>query len=78
MNIPVFDGLNKSAKVQQSKIRRMKTERDMTYTRQQSNMAYQNALKSFETSYTSYVAQKDNVALPTVYTMSPCKITMKV
>jgi outer membrane protein len=41
----------------------MKTERDMTYTRQQSNMAYQNALKSFETSYTSYLAQKDNVAL---------------
>ena len=63
MQIPVFDGLNKSAKVQQSKIRRMKTERDMTYTRQQSNMAYQNALKSFETSYTSYLAQKDNVSL---------------
>src|SRR5688572_3573285 len=63
MQIPVFDGLNKSAKVQQSRIRRMKTERDMTYTRQQSNMAYQNALKSFETSYTSYLAQKDNVAL---------------
>ena len=63
MQIPVFDGLNKSAKVQQSRIRKMKTERDMTYTRQQSNMAYQNALKSFETSYTSYLAQKDNVAL---------------
>lgn len=63
MQIPVFDGLNKSAKVQQSRIRRMKTERDMSYTRQQSNMAYQNALKSFETSYTSYLAQKDNVAL---------------
>jgi outer membrane protein TolC len=63
MQIPVFDGLNKSAKVQQSKIRRMKTERDMTYTRLASNMAYQNALKSFETSYTSYLAQKDNVAL---------------
>ena len=63
MQIPVFDGLNKSAKVQQSRIRKMKTERDMTYTRQQSNMAYQNSLKSFETSYTSYLAQKDNVAL---------------
>lgn len=63
MNIPVFDGLNKSAKVQQSRIRRMKTERDMTYSRQESNMAYQNSLKSFETSYTSYLAQKDNVAL---------------
>jgi outer membrane protein len=63
INIPVFDGLNKSAKVQQSKIRRMKTERDMIYTRDASNMAYQNAMKSFETSYTSYLAQKDNVAL---------------
>ncbi|HEX6223672.1 MAG TPA: TolC family protein [Chryseolinea sp.] len=63
LQIPVFDGLNKSAKVQQSRIRRLKTERDMTFTRRQSNMEYQNALKSFETSYTSYLAQKDNVAL---------------
>lgn len=63
LNIPVFDGLNKSYKIQQSKIRRMKTERDMKFTEQQSEMAFENALKSFETSYTSYVAQQENVEL---------------
>lgn len=63
LSIPVFDGFNKSARMQQSKIRRMKTERDMRFTEQQANMAYENARKTFETSYTSYLAQKDNVAL---------------
>lgn len=63
LTVPVFDGFNKSNKVQQSKIRRMKTERDMKFTEQQSDMAYQNAIKTFETSYTSYLAQKDNVDL---------------
>jgi outer membrane protein len=63
MSIPVFDGFKKSAQVQQSKIRRMKTERDMAYTKQKSSMEYLNAAKTFETSYSSYLAQKDNVAL---------------
>ncbi len=63
LNIPIFDGFNKSAQIQQSKIRRMKTERDLAYTRQQSNMEYLNASKSYETSYSNYLAQKDNVAL---------------
>lgn len=63
LSIPVFDGLNKSAKVQQSRIRRMKTERDLKFTEQQSDMEFRNALKSFETSYASYLAQKDNVDL---------------
>lgn len=63
LSIPVFDGLNKSAQMQQSKIRRMKTERDLAFTKQQSNMQYLNASKSFETSYASYLAQKENVAL---------------
>ena len=63
LSLPVFDGFNKSAKMQQSRIRKMKTERDMSFTRQQSNMEYLNARKSFETSYASYLAQKDNVVL---------------
>ena len=63
LTIPVFDGLNKSAQIQQSKIRRMKTERDMLFTRQQANMEFENAAKSYETSYASYLAQKENVAL---------------
>lgn len=63
LNLPLFDGFNKSAKIQQSKIHKMKAERDLAYTKQQSNMEYLNAVKSFETSYTSYLAQRDNVAL---------------
>lgn len=63
LTIPVFDGFSKSAQIQQSKIRRMKVERDLTFTKQQSNMEYLNASKSFETSYASYMAQKENVAL---------------
>lgn len=63
LSLPVFDGFSKSAQIQQSKIRRMKTERDLAFTRQQSNMEYLNATKSFETSFESYQAQKENVAL---------------
>ncbi|MBT1705724.1 TolC family protein [Chryseosolibacter indicus] len=63
LSVPVFDGFNKSAHIQQSKIRRMKVERDLAFTKQQSNMEYLNASKSFETSYASYLAQKENVAL---------------
>lgn len=63
LTIPVFDGFNKSARMQQSRIRRMKTERDMHFTEQQANMAYDNARKTFETSYSSYRAQSENVAL---------------
>lgn len=63
LSIPVFDGFSKSAQIQQSKIRRMKTERDMLFTRQQANMEFVNANKSYETSYASYLAQKENVAL---------------
>lgn len=63
LTIPVFDGFSKSAQIQQSKIRKMKVERDLSFTKQQANMEYLNAAKSFETSYVSYLAQKENVAL---------------
>ncbi len=63
LNIPVFDGLNRSARMQQSRIRRIKTEEDMKLTREQSDMQYRNALKTYETSFASYEAQKENVAL---------------
>jgi len=51
--------------MQQSKIREMKTERDIVYTKQLSNTNYVNALNSFETNYSNYLAQKDNVELAT-------------
>lgn len=63
LNVPVFDGLNKSSQMQQSKIRRMKVEQELSYTRERSNMEYLNATKSYETSYVSYLAQKENVTL---------------
>lgn len=63
LSIPVFDGLAKSSRVQQSKIHRIKTERDMKFTEQQANMEFQNAMKTYQTSYENYVAQKENVAL---------------
>lgn len=63
LSIPVFDGFNKSAQIQQSKIRRMKVERDLKFTAQQTNMEYVNAVKSLGTSHTNYLAQKENVAL---------------
>lgn len=63
LSIPVFDGLNRSARIQQSRIRRMKTEEDLKLTREQSDMQYMNALKTYETSFASYEAQKENVAL---------------
>ncbi len=63
LTIPIFDGMNKPAQVQQSRIRKMKAERDLTFTKQQAKMEYLNAMKSFETSYESYQAQKENVEL---------------
>jgi outer membrane protein len=63
LSIPVFDGLAKSSRVQQSKIHRIKAERDMKFTEQQANMEFQNAMKTYQTSYENYVAQKENVAL---------------
>jgi outer membrane protein len=63
VSVPVFDGFQKSAKIQQSKIRRSKTERDLLYTKKQSSMEYENARNTFVTNYQNYLAQKDNVAL---------------
>lgn len=37
----------------------------MAYTKQYSNTEYQNALHAFETNYSNYLAQKENVKLAT-------------
>ena len=63
LSIPVFDGFKKSAQMQQSKIKQIKTDLDMFYTKQVSNTNYVNAMNSFETNYANYLAQKDNVQL---------------
>lgn len=63
LSIPVFDGFRKSAQMQQSKIKQIKTERDMAYTKQLSNTNFVNAKNAFATNYANYLAQKDNVKL---------------
>lgn len=63
LSIPVFDGFKKSAQMQQSKIKQIKTERDIAFTKQLSNTSYVNAMNAFETNYENYLAQKENVAL---------------
>jgi len=63
LSIPIFDGFRKSAQMQQSKIRHMKTERDMSFTKQQSNMQYTNSRNAFATHYANYLAQKQNADL---------------
>lgn len=63
ISVPVFDGFQKSARIQQSKIRKSKTDRDLLFARKQSSMEYENARNTFLTNYQNYLAQKDNVAL---------------
>lgn len=63
LSLPVFDGFQKSAKIQQSKIRAAKTERDLLFTRKQASVEYTNARNTFDTNYRNYLAQKENVAL---------------
>lgn len=63
LSVPVFDGFQKSARIQQSKIRAAKTERDLMFTRKQASVEYTNARNTFDTNYRNYLAQKENVAL---------------
>jgi outer membrane protein TolC len=63
LNISVFDGFRKSAQIQQSKIRRIKTERDLLFTKDQSTMQYENAVKTLQVNFDNYQAQKTNVQL---------------
>lgn len=63
LSIPVFDGLNKSSKIQQARVNLNKADNDLLnikqlidFQREQSKLSYLNALKSLE-------SQKKNLAL---------------
>lgn len=63
LSVPVFDGFRKSSQIQQSKIHRVKTERDMSYTKQASQTNHTDALNALRTNYSNYLAQMENVEL---------------
>ena len=63
LNISVFDGFRKPAQMQQSRIRQMKTEKDLAFVKQQSSAASENATRSFEVNYKNFQAQRQNVLL---------------
>ncbi len=63
LSIPIFDGFNKSARLQQSKIRTEKTAVDIQDTRQYLSLEYQNTLSQLFNSQKAMEAQKQNVAL---------------
>jgi len=63
LNIPVFDGFRKQAQMQQSRMRLMKTERDIAFVKQQSSSISENAARSFDVNYKNFQAQRQNVQL---------------
>ncbi|MBK8293204.1 MAG: TolC family protein [Flammeovirgaceae bacterium] len=54
LNISVFDGFRKSAQMQQSRIRQMKTEKDLAFVKQQSSTTSENAVRSLEVNYKNF------------------------
>lgn len=63
LNISVFDGLRRTAQMQQSRIRQMKTEKDLAFVKQQSSAASENAARSLEVNYKNFQSQRKNVQL---------------
>jgi outer membrane protein TolC len=63
LNIPIFDGLRKPAQMQQSRIRQIKTEKDLAFVKQQSSAISENAIRSLEVNYKNFQAQRQNVQL---------------
>lgn len=63
LSIPIFDGLNKHSRVQQSKIDIQKLELDKVNTKRQLDVQYQNAREQLINSIKSVEAQKKNEEL---------------
>ncbi|MBX2900304.1 MAG: TolC family protein [Cyclobacteriaceae bacterium] len=63
LNLPIFDGFRKSAQMQQSKLRQIKTEKDIAYVKQQSSTISENAIRSLEVNYKNFQDQRLNVQL---------------
>jgi outer membrane protein TolC len=63
LNISVFDGFRRPAQMQQSRIRQMKTEKDLAFVKQQSSTTSENAARSLEVNYKNFQSQRQNVQL---------------
>jgi outer membrane protein len=63
LNISIFDGFRKPAQMQQSRIRQIKTEKDLAFVKQQSSTTSENAARSLEVNYKNFQAQRQNVQL---------------
>ncbi|MBL7878097.1 MAG: TolC family protein [Cyclobacteriaceae bacterium] len=63
LNVPIFDGFRKHAQMRQSRIRQMKTEKDLAFVKQQSSTVSENAVRSLEVNYKNFQAQRQNVLL---------------
>lgn len=63
LNIPIFDGLNKYSRVQQSRIDIEKLENQKRSTRNALSMEYVNARNSYHTSFKQIKSQEENMQL---------------
>ena len=63
LSIPVFDGLEKRAKSQQSKMDYLRTEALLYDKKEKFTIDYQNAINNFQNSRTNVARQQQNIAL---------------
>ncbi|HEY8400409.1 MAG TPA: TolC family protein [Cytophagaceae bacterium] len=63
LRIPVFDGMQKSARIQQSKIRTLQQEENINLLKQSINLEVSNSLAQYKNTRSRIEAEKANVAL---------------
>ncbi|QNF34671.1 TolC family protein [Adhaeribacter swui] len=63
LSIPLFDGLQRSAQVRQSRLRFQQLEENMQLTKQSINLEVSNALTQYQNTLQRIQAEQDNVAL---------------
>ncbi len=63
LNIPVFDGLQRNARIQQSKLKTQQLEENISLTRQAIDLEASNALTQYQSTLQRIEAEQQNVAL---------------
>lgn len=63
LNIPIFDGLQRNARIQQSKIKALQVEENINLTRQSINLEVSNALTQYRNTLQRIESEKQNVEL---------------
>lgn len=63
LNIPIFSGLGKTAKIKQAQIELESIDADLKDTKLAMDLAYENARNQLTNSFLSFESQKENVAL---------------